>query len=192
MKLPLPTLRNCVIDGSIDITHYLTYYNRINNNDKNNFDWYQTVNRKRKLDESKIKVKIKRIRPVKSHKLYVRNSDGSLRVIAPRDTLWYLLYIQTPPQNARMARKFRMRFRLPHSNFMALSMTVSEHAMFERWSKCDCYYANPSDTRLLMLEALRYFGRGFTVDDIEEATAISAETHRQVFHIWIEYGSTIL
>ena len=45
---------------------------------------------------------------------------------------------------------------------------------------------------LLLLGALRYLGRGWTFDDIEEATAINAETVRQFFHQFIEYGSTDL
>ena len=43
-----------------------------------------------------------------------------------------------------------------------------------------------------MLGVLHYFGRGFNFNDIEEANKISAETHSQIFHIWIEYGSTII
>jgi hypothetical protein len=30
------------------------------------------------------------------------------------------------------------------------------------------------------------------IDDIEEATAISEETHRQFLHVFIDYGSTVL
>ena len=44
----------------------------------------------------------------------------------------------------------------------------------------------------MILGALRYLGRGWTFDDIEEATAINEETHRQFFHIYIAFGSTEL
>ena len=42
----------------------------------------------------------------------------------------------------------------------------------------------------MILGDLRYLGRGWTFDDIEEATAINKETHRQCFHIYIDFGST--
>ena len=44
----------------------------------------------------------------------------------------------------------------------------------------------------MILGALRYTGRGWTFNDLEEATAISEETHRQFYHAFIQVGSTIL
>ena len=44
----------------------------------------------------------------------------------------------------------------------------------------------------MILRALRYLGRGWAFDDIEEARAINEETHRQFFHIYIAFGSTEL
>jgi hypothetical protein len=44
----------------------------------------------------------------------------------------------------------------------------------------------------MVLGALRYLGRGWTFDDLHEATGIDAETHRQFFHKFIEFGSTLL
>ena len=44
----------------------------------------------------------------------------------------------------------------------------------------------------MILGALRYLGRGWTFDDIEEATTINEETHCQFFHIYIAFGSTEL
>ena len=43
-----------------------------------------------------------------------------------------------------------------------------------------------------MLGSLRYLGRGWTFDDIEENTAISNEVHRTFFHHFVEFGSTVL
>ena len=45
---------------------------------------------------------------------------------------------------------------------------------------------------LLILGALRYLGRGWTFDDLEEATGISEETHRTFFHEFCEVGARIL
>ena len=40
--------------------------------------------------------------------------------------------------------------------------------------------------------AFHYLGRGWTFDDLEESTAISAETHRIFFHQFIHIGNTTL
>ncbi len=45
---------------------------------------------------------------------------------------------------------------------------------------------------LFILGALRYLGRGWTFDDLEESTNISLSTHRQFFHAFIEVGATEL
>ncbi len=45
---------------------------------------------------------------------------------------------------------------------------------------------------LLLLGSLRYLGRGWTFDDLEEATAISFEVHHNFFHQFIHVGSSIL
>ena len=45
---------------------------------------------------------------------------------------------------------------------------------------------------LLVLTAFRYLGRGWTLDDLHENTAISRETIRQFFLKFIEFGSTAL
>ena len=50
----------------------------------------------------------------------------------------------------------------------------------------------PSDIALLLLGALRYIGRNFTFNDIEEANGISREVNRSFFHQFILYGSTVL
>ena len=49
-----------------------------------------------------------------------------------------------------------------------------------------------SPLELMILGALRYTGRGWTFDDLEEATGISEETHRRFYHQFIIVGSTIL
>ncbi|CAB9523595.1 Plant transposon protein [Seminavis robusta] len=46
--------------------------------------------------------------------------------------------------------------------------------------------------QLMVLGALRYLGRGLTFDDLKEFTAINEETHRQFFHVFIQFGSSDL
>ena len=50
----------------------------------------------------------------------------------------------------------------------------------------NCAEANASPLELLILESLRYLGRGYTFDDLEVCTAISEELHRVFFHQFIK------
>jgi hypothetical protein len=49
-----------------------------------------------------------------------------------------------------------------------------------------------SPLELLLLGALQYLGRGFTFDDIEEDTFISADVHRCFFHSFTKWGADVL
>jgi hypothetical protein len=40
--------------------------------------------------------------------------------------------------------------------------------------------------------SLQCIGRGWTFDDLEEATAVSEETHRAFFHAFIDFGNSVL
>ena len=48
-----------------------------------------------------------------------------------------------------------------------------------------------SPLELLILGSLRYLGRGYMFDDLEECTAISEEVHRVFFCQFIKIGSII-
>jgi hypothetical protein len=39
---------------------------------------------------------------------------------------------------------------------------------------------------LLVLGSLRYLGRGWNFDDLEESTGISEESHRRFFHLFVK------
>ncbi len=57
---------------------------------------------------------------------------------------------------------------------------------------CDAVGQKATPIELLVLGALRYLGRGWTFDDIEECTAVSQEVHRVFFGKFIEFSSTVL
>ncbi|KAG7342072.1 hypothetical protein IV203_007164 [Nitzschia inconspicua] len=71
---------------------------------------------------------------------------------------------------------------------------LKQSSHFERWKegKTDCVGRPAAPLSLLLLTALRYLGRGWTFDDLSEATAISEEVIRVFFHRYIEVGSTTL
>ena len=131
-------------------------------------------------------------RSVKKHHIYYRKENGETAILTPRDTTWYKLYLQSEPTNGRLAAIFRNRFRMPYSCFMSLAKELQESPMFRRYNSLDCIGVPSIDIRLLLLGTLRYMSRSFTFDDLEEATAISRESHRLFFYTFIKYGSTHL
>ena len=122
-----------------------------------------------------------------------RTEDGELEAISPTESTWYLQYIITPQlEDSAFLKKFRRRFRLPYSSFLQLVEDAKEGNWFPRWMGKDAAGKKSSPLELLILGALRYLGRGWTFDDLEECTGISEEVHRVFFHKFIEVGSTIL
>ena len=77
---------------------------------------------------------------------------------------------------------------MPHHNFNELHETMMSNEMFRQWTKKDAVGDEPCDTKLLLLGALRYTGRAWTFDCIEEATGISRETNRQFFSPLLNMG----
>jgi len=71
-------------------------------------------------------------------------------------------------------------------------VSVSESELYDRWCGHKWNNKQASPIELLVLGSLRYFGCGWTFDDVEENTAISKEVHRTFFHCFVEFGSTVL
>ncbi len=91
-----------------------------------------------------------------------------------------------------MEKKFREGFRLPYPNFLQLVASVSKSELFGRWCGHKRNNKQALPIELLALGSLRYLGRGWTFDDVEENTAISKEVHRTFFHRFVKFGSTVL
>ena len=196
---PPPTsFQQCFIEGNLCLPRYYIYRRRQDDIDKMlRFNLtFLAGNKKRKfssMSDSASKVCPKsHSRSVKKHKLLVRTDDGNLRALTPTDTLWYMLYIRTPPQDERLNKKFRTRFRIPYPYFIELSENISNHELFSRWQNCDAVGDCPSNIKLLLLGSLRYFGRSWTFDDISEANGISREVNRMFFLSFLKYGSTVM
>ena len=139
-----------------------------------------------------IRKKRKALRSCKSHGIYVRDDDGSLREIMPTDTLWYLLYVVQAPANERLHQLFRIRVRMPYDSFISLSHELMSHSSFIRWTRCDAVGKQPSNIKLLLLGCMRYIGRAWTLDDVSEANGIPVNTNRDFIICFIKYGSTVL
>ncbi len=78
------------------------------------------------------------------------------------------------------------------SQFFAIGSVCLRKRTFDRWCGYKPNNKQSSPIELLVLGSLRYLGRGFTFDDIEENTAISKEVHRTFFRRFVEFGSTVL
>ena len=70
----------------------------------------------------------------------------------------------------------------------------SQSSFFDQWSKYREIkkFKKVAPLELLVLCVLRYLGRGWVIDDLEEATCINYETIRQFIHTFIDWGSTEL
>ena len=197
---PPLTFWDCLVDGELDIAKYFIYRRRQEQNEDAMAMASQIYleiqrQRKRKLESVCSDDNTKRrnqTRSVKRHKILVRNEDGKLDELAPKDTIWYRLYISAPPRNQRIHDLFRRRFRLPYFCFLTLLEDVSNNEIFAEYHRHDCVGERSTLLPLLLLGALRYLGRSWTFDDLEESTAISRESHRQFFLKYIKYGSAHL
>ena len=109
----------------------------------------------------------------------------------PWKSKWYLDYVISNQysRNKKLKKKFRRRFRMPRNNFLDLVKMAREENWFPEEEKPDATGRKGSPLELLMLGSLRYLGRGWTFDDLEEATDISEEKHRLFFHDFIAVGA---
>lgn len=122
------------------------------------------------------------------------NEDGVKVPIRPTESMWYTMYVNNPliARDKSMYDKFRNRFRLPYNNYLELVDMCRNDYRFDKWCGVKKNKKKASPIELLVLGALRYLGRGFTFDDIEECTAISTEVHRVFFHVFTDYGRQVL
>jgi hypothetical protein len=127
-----------------------------------------------------------RVRQVKT---FTDPSSGNVVSMTARHSLWWILYVQQPKVDCPQWNKvFRKRFRLPYHSFLILLAMLKDdnHAnFFERWQedRPDKQFRKikASPIELLLLGSLRYLGRGWTFDDLEESTFITREVHRVFF-----------
>lgn len=119
-----------------------------------------------------------------------RDNEG-YDALNARQSNWYKCYVGDRhvlclnPAKKR-GRKFRRRFRMPMTSFLGLMKTIREEIWFPESEKVNALGQVGLPLELLVLGSLRYLGRGWTFDDLEEATGISEESHRCFFHKFIK------
>eukprot|EP00804_Cyclotella_cryptica_P010825 CCRYP_008759-RA/>CCRYP_008759-RA protein AED:0.21 eAED:0.21 QI:0/0/0/1/0/0/2/0/259 len=113
--------------------------------------------------------------------------------IISTESFWYIGYVQNSLlEDERFVKKFCNLFWLPYNKFKGFSVECKASNVFNRWMSCNAFGQQPTPFKLLVLDSLRYLGRGWTVDDVEECTAVSQEIHRVSFGQFIEFGSIVL
>ena len=113
------------------------------------------------------------------------------RQFGPKDTAWYFNYVSNPkPGNKKFEKKFRRRFCCSYKSFLKHLEEVKSSELFKAWAEGYCTVAGKASSHieLLVLRSLRYLGRGWCFDDLEEATCISEEVHRQFLHVCLFMG----
>ncbi len=179
----LPSLSDCLIDGIIDDQRFLQRC-KMRRRMKRYYDQFNDD-----IDDKKAPKKRRKKLPI----LARMTEDGDLQEILPTQSTWYILYVSNPNIECKLfQKKFRRRFRMPHSSFVQLVVDARSGNWFPTWMRSSCVNKPSSPLELMILGSLRYLGRGWTFDDCEEATAIGEETHRRFFHQFIKIGSTIL
>jgi hypothetical protein len=153
------------------------------------------------LKQQKV-IPIKKAR--KAHpKFFIDPMTQKRRPMSPKLSFWWLKYVQHPqPDNSQWSKSFRMRFRMPYTSYLVLLDMICDgdlcRGLFDRWRTPDDRYFNRGNNKkvspleLLLLGSLRYLGRGWTFDDLEESTFISRDVHRVFFHKFPKFGATIL
>ena len=128
--------------------------------------------------------KPKKTRSKKRPILARRTETGELEEIPPTQSMWYILYVggAANVECKRFQNKFRRRFRMPYATFLELVSDAKAGNWFPSWMGCNCAGKQSSPIELMILGSLRYLGRGWTFDDLEEATAVGEESHRRFFH----------
>jgi hypothetical protein len=128
---------------------------------------------------------------------------AKMRRVTPKLSGWWLDYIENPePDCPSWNKLFRQRFRLPYWSYLEILEWVSGNGcdgLFDRWrTEADHGFTGRKNSKkvspieLLLLGTLRYLGRGWTFDDIEEGTKVSREVHRCFFHAFTTFGVKFL
>jgi hypothetical protein len=122
----------------------------------------------------------KKKRKYKSGSMMWKNPiTGIANRLTPFMSQWYIYYVQNAPsQDPRFLCKFRRRFRVPYGYFLELSAELEEREEFRPWwwtGATDGLGKPSTPITLLVLTALCYVGRAWTLDNLSEIACIGQE-----------------
>jgi len=109
-----------------------------------------------------------------------------------QESLWYEDYVlsdKCKDRTSRAGKLFRRRFRMPWETYKTLVKEMRDDDWFAGKVGGQTALGLPGiPLELLVLGSLRYLGRGWTFDDVAEATGVSEETHRKFFRLFCKAG----
>ena len=175
--------------GEIDAVLYNQYQDRVDDEVRAKLAAAKAAKARKKERRGK---KRPRMSPKASNFMKMNQETGKMEPMRPEDSTWFALYVANAPSTPRQLMKFRRRFRMPYRMYLELLEDAESGKWFPDVGKPDATGKAGAPLSLLILGALRYLGRGWTFDDLEEATAISEERHRRFFHEFIRVGATTM
>ena len=113
---PPLSLRDCIVNGKIDLTCYRLYTRRHYDHEYEQKKLSSTI--KRKLNESQPKPKS--ARSVKRHVIQLPNHNGTAHNASFKDSAWYNLCMHNILKSKKQLKKFKQRFRLPYDEFLKM------------------------------------------------------------------------
>jgi hypothetical protein len=108
--------------------------------------------------------------------LWTNPITGISSRLSPFMSQWYIYYIQNAPsQDYHFLCKFRRQFRVPYSYFQELSAELKERDEFQPWwtGATDGLGKPSTPINLLVLTALRYIGRAWTLEKLFDVSSTS-------------------
>lgn len=101
---------------------------------------------------------------------------------------WYRRYVSGVGwfKHKKHFQQFRRRFRMPYREFQGLVVLAREQQWFPHYERPNAAKQPGIPLDLFILGSLRYLGRGWTFDDIAEATGVSEESHRIFFSKFVK------
>jgi len=113
---------------------------------------------------------------------YYDEETGTVKSLTPKQSVWYQCYVSSPSLTAKFYHRFRKKFRLLYKDCLAMVEDAEEeHWLPSRFGGRDACGKEGAPVSLLLLGVFHYLGHGLMFDDLEEYTAISAETHQTFF-----------
>jgi hypothetical protein len=104
--------------------------------------------------------------------------NRSYRRMHATESTWFMIYVKHPRVDSpRFLPEFRRRFRVPYQYFVDLNNELEGCEVFNRWHNGakDMCGIKAAPISILLLAALRYIGRAWTVHDLHEAPGVSEE-----------------
>ena len=155
------------------------------------------VRKIRSLDDVRTPTKRRKYNHTDRQLLHTNPVTNARKIFTFEHSIWYQNYVLYPRHdNLAWNKTFRNRFRTTHAGFMEIVGLCRENELLSTWAESGATHRFSGKKvypmELLVLCALRYLGRSWTIDDLVESTAMNYETIRQFIHKFIEFGSTVL